>query len=252
MMNQKAAMRSNHSTASTLDSARCFPLRKTAFTLIELLVVVAIIAILASLLLPALAGAKVRARTVKCVSNLRQMGITKAMYTSDNNDRFPFSGRAWPHMPFVDLLKLFHPYISTNSAAFYLCPADRPPAWNFAWTKTEGTAYGIRTNELLFPCSYFYYHQFYNDDTFSPKLTQRSTTDVKSPAKKAIMSCFAEPEFGSLGNNNIAHGKQGFPILFVDGHAAFTTFKQLNKTKPYGDYNLDWTIGGLRQGEDLK
>jgi type II secretory pathway pseudopilin PulG len=105
-----------------------------------LLVVVAIIAILASLLLPALAGAKVRARTVKCVSNLRQMGITMALYTSDNNDRFPFSGRDWPQLPFIDLLKLFNPYISTNGAAFYLCPADKPPAWNFAWTKINGAA----------------------------------------------------------------------------------------------------------------
>jgi prepilin-type N-terminal cleavage/methylation domain-containing protein/prepilin-type processing-associated H-X9-DG protein len=245
-------MHSNCSSASTPELTRHRSLRSVAFTLIELLVVVAIIAILASMLLPALSGAKIRARTVKCVSNLRQMGITMAMYTSDNNDRFPFSGRVWPHMPFIDLLKLFHPYISTNSTAFYLCPADRPPAWNFAWTKTEGGAFGIRTNELLFPCSYFYYHQFYNDDTFSPKLTQRSTTEVRSPAKKAIMSCFAEPELGNLGDKNIAHGKQGFPLLFVDGHAAFTTYKQLNKTKPYGDYNLDWTVGGLRQGEDLK
>ena len=110
-----------------------WPVRRypnTAFTLIELLVVVAIIAILASLLLPALAGAKVRARTVKCVSNLRQMGITMALYTSDNNDRFPFSGRDWPQLPFVDLLKLFNPFISTNGAAFYVCPGDKPPAWN--------------------------------------------------------------------------------------------------------------------------
>ena len=142
-------MHSNCSTASTPQLPHPCSLRSAAFTLIELLVVVAIIAILASMLLPALAGAKVRARTVKCVSNLRQMGITMAMYTSDNNDRFPFSGRAWPHMPLVDLLKLFHPYISTNGAAFYLCPADRPPAWNFAWTKTDGTAFGIRTTNCF-------------------------------------------------------------------------------------------------------
>ena len=55
---------------------------------------------------------------------------------------------------------------------------------------------------------------------------------------------------GNIGDKNIAHGKQGFPILFVDSHAAFTTYKQLHTTKPYGDYNLDWTIGGLSQGED--
>jgi hypothetical protein len=65
------------------------------------------------------------------------------------------------------------------------------------------------------------------------------------------MCCFAEPEFGNLGDKNIAHGKDGFPILFVDSHSAFTKYTLLNKTAPYGDYNLDWTINGLK-GEDLK
>ena len=106
--------------------------RKAAFTLIELLVVVAIIAILASLLLPALGRAKVKAKTVQCVSNLRQIGITMALYTSDNADRFPFSGRPWPQMPLVDLFKLLNPYISTNGRAFFLCPSDQGTAWNFA------------------------------------------------------------------------------------------------------------------------
>jgi prepilin-type N-terminal cleavage/methylation domain-containing protein len=224
---------------------------ESAFTLIELLVVIAIIAILAGMLLPALSRAKSKANTARCLSNLRQAGITMDLYTSDMSEKFPYSGRPWPQMPFVDLFKLFNTYLPTNGSNFYRCPADKGVAWNFAWTKVNGTAQGLKTNDLPFANSYYYYHQFYNDDTTSPKLTQRSTTEVVSPSRKAVMSCFAEPEFGNLTDRNIAHGREGFPILFVDSHAAYTRFDHLNKTVPYGEYNLDWTVGGLR-GEDLK
>ena len=238
----------------------CFsPRRLAGFTLIELLVVIAVIAILAALLLPTLAKAKKDGQRANCLSNLHQIGVTMSMYTSDNGDAFPFSGNDWPRMPFVDLLKLYVPYIpnNTNNGAFFRCPADTPIGFNFQWVKANGAANGITTNELLFPNSYYYYYNFYHDDTYA-KLEVRRARDARYPSRKAIAPCFASTASGAfdieMNTPTDGHGVNIMLLLFADGHSQSANYRQLVQTTgtpAMPVWNFDWTAQGL-QGFDLR
>src|ERR1700745_4347523 len=65
------------------------PRKSRAFTLVEMLVVIAIIAVLAALLLPALTRGKQRAQRIECIGNLKEMGTAFQMFAHDHQGRFP-------------------------------------------------------------------------------------------------------------------------------------------------------------------
>ena len=85
----------NPTYGSVYEAKSAWEQSRRGFTLIELLVVVAIIAILAAMLLPALQNAKEKGKAAVCVSNLKQLYTACALYASDYDGKIPYNGDVW-------------------------------------------------------------------------------------------------------------------------------------------------------------
>jgi len=138
--------------------------KRNAFTLVELLVVIGIIAVLISLLLPALNRAREQAKQVNCASNLRQMGQAMAMYVNEWQ-YYPGCYCTTQGQPFAVWPSRLRAYMNGNQEVFW-CPSNDPANkwlrdWNaypkFAKANAADTGYGYKVGEpLLDPTSQIY------------------------------------------------------------------------------------------------
>ena len=207
-------------------------MRSKTFTLIELLVVIAIIGILASILLPSLAKAKLAAKRAICLSNLKQAGIAIANYTSDLDDSFPYvndvnnNGRHWMGK-------------KGSAAAFGLDVTERPLN-SYLGYEQDGTEVEVaqcplaRDNKVVnYDTKGTYYYGAARNEHIDdldggaknqPDVPPLKVTNIFQPVKMIAISEKDNSDFimnptGKWIKRLHKPGKNFFSMVFVDGHA---------------------------------
>jgi prepilin-type N-terminal cleavage/methylation domain-containing protein len=210
--------------------------KRTGFTLIELLVVVAIIAVLVSILLPALASAREMAKRTSCQANLRQIGLGIAMYANVHNGYLPPSGTGQYSPAFITYADYgwswsLKPYIGDGKVLF--CPNSYCRSLSF-WKDADSfiNTYGTSGYVYLGLERYFTYDGI-GDVNIPGNKVPSDLWRIDDPDRsiRAIMMDVASiraAEFGTTGwlwsgkNSHLPGGPQnlqGANAVYTDLHA---------------------------------
>lgn len=229
---------------------------KRAFTLIELLVVIAIIAILAAILFPVFAQAKLAAKKSVDLSNLKQIGTMITLYSTDNDDYFPLTsfpsrGNTWilRCQPYIKNWDMFRspgdastrwPAAGTPPPAFDAPQSD--PRWGFRWTSYllnaymsgafNGTGQYATVTALQNPASVIYVGLAADDvaprDHFHPFYWGNPTELVSAFMQNMTWN----PTLNETREIKIRAFSNGSNFVYTDGHAKFGVFNQLFWQQP--------------------
>ncbi len=240
--------------------------RRGGFTLIELLVVIAIISILAAMLLPALSSAKEKARTIHCLSNLKQMGVALTAYSDDSADRLipaEYNIRkganfddGWPtilhNQRYLPAATTKSYYDVPKSGSVFRCPSGLPAVYSTEPTSRSDPE-GAKARPFISTStkSKYFVDCWYglNGTTGSPDIwpfvrvpldnrqtvLARFSTAAKVPRLPAVFDGFWITN-GKDARVNARHARRNRTnILFFDDSAAsFDTFRvpSVKNTKP--------------------
>ncbi len=225
------------------------PRKKKYFSLIELLIVVAIIAILAGMLLPALNKARENGRSAFCLSSLKQFGTAINIYADNNNDLLPHynsnaNNKAWYSAvdgPLTAALGDDNPVNNRGGRCVAGVSFD-------STSKTVQTKHKLTCPSLIWQDEVTYWPNGfapsygYNGILCSPKVGHPARKRFVAPSRTMVFgessSVLLAQGFtqSGVGNNAVFRHNKRSNVVFMDGHAA----QETRETMPTNKQNIYW------------